>query len=204
MIGKVKSPALERTLRLVKSIGLSPFVVALALATVSFAQEPSQSAIEDCHPGKYHFRGTVTRGQTFSRIFDGFVFRLVPTEYGWMIDISQGTQRYLAGMTGPRHGPNPIEIEGWHFRNAANTGPNMGDVNAPQERRLFLFSPRWPHCEDALGLDKDGKGVLEIGDMELGDLAEGEKANIARMDFSVMLTVGPSACGACPATSHSE
>ena len=71
-------------------------------------------------------------------------------------------------------------------------------MNAPQATRRFLFSPRWPHCEDAIGLDKDGQGVLEIGDMELGNLAEGEKANITRMEFSVLLTVGPSACAACP------
>jgi hypothetical protein len=116
-----------------------------------------------------------------------------------MIDISQGTQRYLASMTGPRQGPNPIEIEGWHFRNAANTGPNTGDVNAPDETRRFLFSPRWPHCEEAVGLEKDGQGVLEITDMELGNLAEGEKASIARMHFRVVLTIGPSACTACPA-----
>jgi hypothetical protein len=33
--------------------------------------------------------------------------------------------------------------------------------------------------------------------MELGNLAEGEKANITRMEFSVVLTVGPSACTHC-------
>jgi hypothetical protein len=189
----------------VKTIGVSPFVVVIALTTFLVAQQPSESAVKDCHPGKYEIKGTVTRGRPFSRAFDGFVFTLVPIEYGWMIDISQGTQHYLDGMTGPRHFvPNPIEIEGWHFRIAANTGPNRGDVNAQDETRRFLFSPRWPHCEDTIGLDKDGQGVLDIGDMELGNLAEGEKANITRTEFSVVLTVGPFACTACPTTGHSE
>jgi hypothetical protein len=120
-------------------------------------------------------------------------------------DLSQGTQHDLDGMTGPRHFvPNPIEIEGWHFRIAANTGPNRGDMNAQDETRRFLFSLRWPHCEDTIGLDKDGQGVLDIGDMELGNLAKGEKANITRMEFSVVLTVGSFACTACPTTGHSE
>ena len=141
------------------------------------------------------------RGQSFSHRFDGFGFKLVPTDFGWNIDISQGKQHYLANMTGPRHFvPNPTEIEGWHFRNAANTGPNTGDVNAPDETRRFLYSPRWPHCEDAPGLEKDGHGVLEITDKDLGNLKAGEKANILRMVFTVALTVGRSACNACPST----
>jgi hypothetical protein len=73
-------------------------------------------------------------------------------------------------------------------------------VNAPDETRRFLFSPRSPHCEDTIGLDKDGQGDLDIGDMELGNLAEGEKANITRMEFRVVLTLGPFACTACPTT----
>jgi hypothetical protein len=96
----------------------------------------------------------------------------------------------------------PIEIEGWHFRNGDNTGPNTGDVNAPDETRRFLFSPRWPHCEEAARLDKNGFGVLEINDMELDNLAQGEKANIVEMEFSVVLTVGPSACTVSPARSR--
>ena len=184
-------------------IRVLPYVIALALSTTSVAQQPPQHAAHNCHPGKYQFKGTVTRGQTFSRDFDGFIFTFVPLEYGWMIDISQGTQHYLDGMTGPRHFvPNPTEVEGWHFRNAANTGPNTGDVNAPQTTRHFLFSPRWPHCEDAEGLENDGHGVLDITDMELDNLKEGEKANILRMNFSVVLTVGPSACTACPVPSR--
>ena len=176
------------------------FSLALAAsASLCAAQQPSVHVEQSCHPGKYRFKGTVVRGQTFSRNFGGFVFALVPSEYGWDIDVSQGTQHYLANMTGPRHFvPNPTEIEGWHFRNATNTGPNSGDVNAPQTTRRFLFSPRWARCEAAEGLDKDGQGTLEITHMELDDLQPGKKANFRSMTFAVMLTVGPSACTGCP------
>ncbi len=176
----------------------------VAVGLLSAAQQRSRQSRQSCHPGEYRFKGAVERGQTFSRSFDGFVFALVPTEYGWDIDISQGAQHYLANMTGPRHFvPNPTEIEGWHFRNAANTGRNTGDVNAPQTTRRFLFSPRWPHCEDAEGLDKDGQGTLEITHMELGNLQPGQKANFRSMRFAVTLTVGTSACTSCPVVPQS-
>jgi len=175
----------------------------LIACTVSLFAQPKQDAPLLCRPGVYQFRGTVHRGQTFSRTFGGFVFALVPQENGWSIDISQGQQHYLAAMTGPAHFvPNPTDIEGWHFRNAANTGPNTGDVNAPDETRTFLFSPRWPHCQDAKGLGKDGQGTLEITDMELGNLVPGMKANMLMMKFTVKLTVNRSACTACPAQSN--
>jgi len=173
----------------------------VASASLCAAQHSSRQVERSCHPGEYRFKGTVLKGQAFSRSFDGFVFALVPTEYGWHIDISQGTQHYLANMTGPSHFvPNPTEIEGWHFRNVANTGRNTGDVNAPQTTRRFLFSPRWPRCEDAEGLDKDGQGTLEITNMELGHLEPGKKANFQSMKFVVTLTVRASACANCPAS----
>jgi hypothetical protein len=138
------------------------------------AQQPSQHAQHDCRPGQYRINGTVLRGQTFSRKFGGLQFALVPGEFGWGIDISQGEQHSLEGMTGPQHFvPRAIDIEGWHFRNAANTALNTGDVNAPDETRTFLFSPRSPYCKDAVGLEEDGKGVLEVTDMELGNLTPG-------------------------------
>lgn len=171
----------------------------LTIAYLVSAQQHPAHPIQGCHSGQYRFKGTVLRGQMFSRNFDGLVFALIPNEYGWDIDISQGTQHQLASLTGPQHFvPRSTEIEGWHFRNAANTGPNEGDVNAPDETRRFVFSPRWPHCKDAAGLEKDGEGVLEITDMELGNLAKGAKAFVVQMDFSVVLTIRQSACTACP------
>ena len=171
-------------------------IVVVATVTVAIAQPPTRP----CKAGTYKLHGIVQRAKAYSREFDGFVFKLEPMEYGWRIDISRGEQHYLESMTGPRHAvPNPVEIEGWHFRNSANTGPNRGDVDAPQYTRRFLFSPRWRHCPEAPDIGKDGKGVLEITDLELGNLRPGAKANISRMKFRVTLTVGSTACEQCPA-----
>jgi hypothetical protein len=185
-----------------RSRGRAQFLLLLSF-TVWTMPASAQSRKSACHSGHYAFKGTVRKGESLSHRFGGFLFTLVPIEFGWTIDISRGSQHHLAHMTGPRHFvPNPIDIEGWHFRNAANTGRNKGDVNAPQRTRRFLFSPRWPHCEDAVGVDKDGQGILQITDMKLGNLEPGKKATILRMNFIVRLTVGRSACLSCPANTR--
>jgi len=128
-------------------------------------------------------------------------------QYGWTIDISQGQHHHLANLTPPRHFvPNPIDIEGWHFRNEANTGPNTGDVNAPDQHREFFFSPKFATCmsepEKATQAEfeaatRDGTGVLEITDLTLGNLKPREKADIAEMKFTVHFVVAQSACEPC-------
>jgi hypothetical protein len=120
-------------------IGIARFLRILGFFFVSITctlqlAGQAQSTLS-CHPGTYQFSGTVLQGETFSRPFGGFAFNLVPTEFGWRIDITEGERHYLANMTGPAHFvPNAIEIEGWHFRNSSNTGPNTGEINAPDER----------------------------------------------------------------------
>ena len=90
--------------------------------------------------------GQVTRGQIFSRATaGGWILRLVPVGEGWFLEIAMKGRETedLSRLTPPWHFvPNPREIEGWHFRNADNTGPNDGSVNAPQELRAFVFSPQ--------------------------------------------------------------
>jgi len=116
-------------------------VFLMALAAPVSASEDRQSNLP-CHVGTYRFAGSVEKGMSYSHRFDGLTFGLEPIEHGWSIDISQGSRHYLANMTGPSHGPgNPLYIEGWHFRNAANSGPNTGDVNEPQELRNIPVFP---------------------------------------------------------------
>jgi hypothetical protein len=66
----------------------------------------------------------------------GWILSLVPGREGWFqISVKGREQEDLSRLTPPWHFvPNPREIEGWHFRNDRNTGPNDGSVNAPQER----------------------------------------------------------------------
>jgi len=71
--------------------------------------------------------GRVVRGQTFEqRIGDGLAFRLTPDPQGWTIGVIRAArpeEDYAGVATPPYRGINPRYVEGWHFRNLANTGP---------------------------------------------------------------------------------
>jgi hypothetical protein len=190
------------------------FLLAFLLAAWSLAQTPHPprasahvTHASSCKAGPYTFSSVIKKGEIFSRPFGGFVFTLEPMQCGWAIDIAQGQHHHLVNLTPPRHFvPNPIDIEGWHFRNEANTGPNTGDVNAPDEHREFFFSPKFGTCiskpENASQAEfeaatRDGTGVLEITDLTLGNLKPGEKADIQEMKFTVHFVVAESACEPC-------
>ena len=69
----------------------------------------------------------------------------MPVSEGWLLEVTSRDRHNedLARLTPPWHfTPNPRQIDGWHFRNVENTGPHDGSVNAPQELREFVFSPR--------------------------------------------------------------
>jgi len=198
-----------------------PFAAVLLVSLLA-ARSPAQTAhpaqrssraipAPSCKGGTYTFSGIVKKGETFSRAFGGFLFKLLPIDNGWAIYVSHGEQGYLANFTPPRQGPNPIYIEGWHFRNQANTGPNTGDVNTPQERREFFFSPKFGGCipepdnappAEFEAATHDGSGVVEITDLTLGNLKPGETADIEEMKFTVLLTVAPFACEPCRTKSN--
>ena len=148
------------------------------------------------------FEASVTSGQRFRRdLWDGLRFELVPQELGWKIAIRDTTRpdEDLAALTPPFHfAPNPCDIEGWHFRDKANQGPNHGDVNAPQRVREFIFAPEVPRllaqhgtagisAEDADRVEGQGRGVLEVEDLELTPPARNEQAGIRSMRFRVAI-----------------
>jgi len=97
--------------------------------------------------GRARLTGRVARGQSLRQPFGpGFTFALHSIESGWAIGIYDRRQVVdISRLTPPFHFvPNPRSIEGWHLRNAANTGPNEagpGNVNAPGLVREFWFSP---------------------------------------------------------------
>lgn len=105
-----------------------------------------------------HVKGEVLKGRLFSKSTPGgWIFKLVPVEEGWLLQIAtKGREKEdLSRLTPPWHFvPNARQIEGWHFRNEDNTGPNEGSVNAPQELRGFIFSP-----QVGRGIEYNGSGT---------------------------------------------
>jgi hypothetical protein len=142
--------------------------------------------------------GHLERGAQFAHAFGpGLSLSLEPAEYGWILVVrDERPGENIARLTGPFHFvPNPRYIEGWHFRNADNTGPNDGSVNAPQRERGFLFSPEVGRSFDypltaaqaEQFAQRAGGGLLTIQDLVLGNLVPGEKAWIESMDFTIDL-----------------
>jgi len=143
-------------------------------------------------------QGEIAGKNSFTaRVDDAWIFSLEPADYGWDVRLRDAQQMDLTQITPPfRMAPNPREIYGWHFRNAANTRGNTGDVNAPQQLRLFEFSralsgtggfrpPRdAPEPEDP----NHGRGALTMLDMGLADLEPGQKARMNYLKFHVCLT----------------
>jgi hypothetical protein len=162
------------------------------------------------------FVAEVARGQSFEQeIGANLVFRLVPSEYGWTIWIARRATReadFSAVVTPPFRGMNHRYIEGWHFRNVNNSGPNeLGprNVNAPQGVREFAFATDESDYRIVLeALDKllcpsspgeremaergfesvearAARGRLTILALRLGNLVVGQRAWIEGMRFEV-------------------
>ncbi|MEQ8651678.1 MAG: hypothetical protein RIC87_04375 [Kiloniellales bacterium] len=123
----------------------------------------------------------------YRRLDNGWVFALMRAENGWSIrlyendNIDQALD--LTALTPPLGGvPNPRDIFGWHFRNADNTGPNLGDVNAPQALRAFVIAPTMEAGPDS------GIGWLKILDFGLAGLEPGGRARMNYLKFDACLT----------------
>ena len=166
-------------------------------------------------------QGEVQRGDTIVHPFehDGrkFEFRLLPMGQGWSVWIGDPMYRernQVVVATPPFRGINPSVIQGWHFRNADNTGPNEpgeGNVNAPGKTREFAFVLNgadylaarealeillWPDGRDEAEIQSAKKrlediptagAVIEIEALELGNLVRGEQAWIERMAFRLRI-----------------
>ena len=167
---------------------------------------PTQDGHPPCQaePGRRaeQLRGEVARGDTLSKsTASGWILRLVPIEQGWSLQISMKTRETedLSRLTPPWHFvPNPREIEGWHFRNADNTGPNDGSVNAPQELREFIFSPQVGQgieyngsattAQDVAKVESFGRGWFFIESYKLTPPRKGGRAAFQSLKFSACIT----------------
>ncbi len=154
----------------------------------------------------FAFTAEASAGKPFLRYFGAhFAFQLKPVPQGWLLSVTdqRGTED-ISRLTPPFHSvPNPREIEGWHFRNADNTGPNEpGDknVNAPGAIRTFIFSPEVgqtidgpaarskPDEKDMERIRQFGQGTLTILDYRLKDLEPGKQAGFEWMRFKLEIS----------------
>ena len=177
----------------------------LMLAIFSLAAQAQNEPRPDCEasPEKTSslVAGEVSQGESFAvQMADRWLFKLVPMQYGWTVEVAEATRDKgdLARLTPPFHGINARYLEGWHFRNKDNTGPNTGDVNAPQGLRHFIFSPQvgrgieYDLADDAMmeklaRVEAFGQGWLYVDSYTL-TTEPGKPAGFLDMAFTVCLT----------------
>ena len=164
--------------------------IACWLAFLVAALMPGAARADLCTSTETHYAVPISGEVAGSRQYTadlgyGWTFQLVPAQHGWEIGVLDETGHDLALATLPIHGDtNARMLYGWHFRNAANTGPNQGDVNAPQmQRRLLLHNPR---LHDLRGM---GIGWLNILDYGLADLDPGQRARMVYLSFNACVQI---------------
>ena len=181
----------------------------LLLAGIPTAGQQREPRRCEAEPGRKAERitGDVRRGNQFeSSTPGGWLVRLRPLETGWGLEVTQKgrEEEDLARLTPPWHFvPNARDIEGWHFRNKDNTGPNDGSVNAPREIRDFIFSPEVGRGieyngsgttpQDVARVEAFGRGWLRLEQFELSPPRRGERATMESLRFTVCLTMPASA-----------
>jgi hypothetical protein len=163
----------------------------------------------------YTLSGTVRRGQPYvQNLTPNLTFQLLPIQAGWEIWVGDPTisleaqNNFAMPVTPPFSAINARHLEGWHFRNLDNSGPNAaGDqnVNAPQERRQFCFVSNNNDFQSALASQAAGlpalaeavannafpvhAGELVISDYTLGNLIPNQQAWFEQIEFTVTLTL---------------
>jgi hypothetical protein len=184
----------------------------------SSARSSGQISQEASHKKTVSFSGEVLKGQTYEKQLPASLFfRLVPQDLGWTISIGakdNPENNFCSVVTPPYRGINAIHIEGWHFRNSDNTGPNQvgaKNVNAPQQRRDFQFVLNsgdyrrafdalqillWPYSYSKQQIDQadavharlpKGSGTLVIRELRLNALEVGKQAGIDLLKMAVEL-----------------
>lgn len=159
--------------------------------------------------------GRVQAGAVFTQALpDGLYFFLLPTSHGWQITladtsyIEEAQRMDLASLTPPLHGINATQLEGWHLRNADNSGTNaagLQNLNAPGTLRDFTFFSnrgalqrerdhidclrQHADCTDP-GMPRRA-GRLEILAYELGNLTPGQQAAFQALSFRATLKDTP-------------
>ncbi|MGE0665534.1 MAG: hypothetical protein AB7O49_03150 [Sphingomonadales bacterium] len=145
------------------------------------------------------FQGEAEAGRPETAPAGPYEVTLTPIPFGWEIGVRAAGGKAVPVLALPLRPAetNPVVIAGWHFRNAANSGPNTGDVNAPQTVRDFSFGALAVRgLADPALLDQapgavrppappgSGRGRLVIGEYRLDPPASGHRASMLRMTFA--------------------
>lgn len=159
------------------------------------------------------FEGEVARPQTYEHpIRDSLVFQVRIEGGDWIIWIGETAHLdddFARVVTPPLHGPHALDVMGWHFRNADNTGPGDGGGNAPPKLREFDFVTNrrdydraWSaldcfyiDCNDLTTEQWNeryrtgplGSGSLTFRELELDHLGAGQTPSVRRFSFKVEL-----------------
>lgn len=140
--------------------------------------------------------GAVRHPDRYLHEFGTHAFVLMPFEFGWKIGMLDGDGLEIPVFAEPRHPveTNPLSVAGWHFRNSENTGPNTGDVNAPQHERRFTFGTMATDLANAGSSSPNtasrvlgGLGILTIDDLALTPPDVGQRAGLTGLSFTVCL-----------------
>ena len=188
-------------------LGIPALALLLFLSGIGNGQPKSTPTLS------IRLHGEVHRLEKFEReIGGGLVFRLVPDEYGWNIEIGpkDGTDNFMDCVNGPLHGITPYQIEGWPFRNDDNTAnrksselmtPGVGEkrefqfvLTAGDEAKSCADLEQMEHIYDEkdrkritatnrFGAYAGGNGSVTITGMTLGHLKPGVQAWIESMRF---------------------
>lgn len=176
-----------------KGIWIAVFL--LTLAPLSAAATPLCGG----EPGWASVEITDTLSRSDHGLYDAGArtFALDPFEFGWRIGMLAPGGLEVPVFAAPLRPveTSPLNITGWHFRNRENTGPNMGEVNAPQHERRFAFGTLAADPEKNPGLVAPGipgegfggLGVLTITDYTLTPPELGQRAAFTSLSFSVCL-----------------
>jgi hypothetical protein len=145
------------------------------------------------------FEGEAYGGNRAEAQAGPYVVTLTPIRYGWEIGVREANGQILPVFAPPLRPAetNPVFVAGWHFRNPDNTGPNTGEVNAPQTIRDFTFGAlaietltnpdlltSGPGAAPPGVPEGSGQGQLVIEDFGLADLSPGQQARMVYMKFS--------------------
>ena len=177
-------------------------LLSLVTASVSGQQQTPPACQAESGREARLVRGELSAGDTLIQtVGSSWIFRLAPRSTGWLLQVTVVGREAedLSRLTPPWHSvPNPRQIEGWHFRNSENTGPNDGSVNAPQELRDFIFSPAVgrgieysgsaTRTEDVEAVRAFGRGWLFVESYRLTPSARGDRAAFESLRFSACLT----------------